>query len=188
VPTGRARAIGVEAGSLTTASLVVDPHDPAVDLARLAVLERHRRTGRVGLGLVSGFGLRRGAFASTVAHDAHNVMVVGSRDASGPADMAAAVTRLAELGGGQVAVLDGRVVAEMALPIGGLMSDRPAEEVAGAIEHLGRLTADVLGVSLPAPYMQLSFLGLSVIPHLRLTDLGLVDVDRFQLTDVVVSR
>jgi adenine deaminase len=100
--------------------------------------------------------------------------------------MAAAVTRLAELGGGQVAVLDGRVVAEMALPIGGLMSDRPAEEVAGAIEHLGRLTADVLGVSLPAPYMQLSFLGLSVIPHLRLTDLGLVDVDRFQLTDVVV--
>jgi adenine deaminase len=186
LPPGQARAIGVEAGSLTTAALVVDPRDPDVDLARLAVLERHRRTGRVGLGLVSGFGLRRGAFASTVAHDAHNVMVVGARDSSGPADMAAAVARLAELGGGQVAVLDGRVVAEMALPIGGLMSDRPAEEVAAAIDHLGQLTADVLGVSLPAPYMQLSFLGLSVIPHLRLTDLGLVDVDRFELTQLAV--
>ncbi len=187
LPPGRARVIGVEAGSLTTAALVVDAHDPTVDLARLAVLERHRRTGRIGLGLVSGFGLRRGAFASTVAHDAHNVMVVGARDAPGPADMAAAVARLAELGGGQVAVLDGRVVAEMALPIGGLMSDRPSEEVAAAIEHLGRLTADVLGVSLPAPYMQLSFLGLSVIPHLRLTDLGLVDVDRFALTEIAVA-
>ncbi len=187
LPTGLARVIGVEAGVLTTASLTLDPRRPDVDLARLAVLERHRRTGRIGLGLVSGFGLRRGAFASTVAHDAHNVMVVGSRSADGPADMAVAVARLAELGGGQVAVLDGRVVAEVHLPIGGLMSDRPSAEVASQIAHLGEQTAHVLGVTLPAPFMQLSFLGLSVIPHLRLTDLGLIDVDRFELTAVAVD-
>lgn len=186
LPAGLARVIGVEAGLLTTASLELDPRRLDIDLARLAVLERHRRTGRIGLGLVSGFGLQRGAFASTVAHDAHNVMVVGSRSASGPADMAAAVARLAELGGGQVAVLDGRVVAEVRLPIGGLMSDRPSAEVADEIEHLGARTAEVLGVTLPAPFMQLSFLGLSVIPHLRLTDLGLIDVDRFEVTGLAV--
>jgi adenine deaminase len=182
VPTAReVSVIGVEAGSLTTAHLRLDPQDASVDVARLAVLERHRRTGRVGLGFVSGFGLDRGAFASTVAHDAHNVMVVGHRGPDGPSDMAVAVARLAEIGGGQVAVLDGEVLAEVMLPVGGLMSDRPATEVAAAIAHLAERTAEVLGVRLPAPYMQLSFLGLSVIPHLRLTDLGLVDVDAFAL-------
>ena len=149
-------------------------------------MERHRGTGRIGLGYVSGFGLERGALASTVAHDAHNVMVVGGRDARGPADMAVAVKRLGELGGGQVVVLDGTVLDEVELPIGGLMSDRPALEVAADLERVVGVAHAALGVTLTAPFMQLSFLGLSVIPQLRLTDRGLVDVDKFELTTVAI--
>jgi adenine deaminase len=181
---GRARVIGIVAGSLSTRALVLDPRDPAGDVARIAVLERHRQTGRVGLGYVSGFGLQRGAIGSTVAHDAHNCMLVGARDASGPRDMAVAAARLAEIEGGQVAVLDGEVVGEVRLPIGGLMSDRPAREVADELTRLVDLARARLGVTIGAPFMQLSFLGLSVIPQLRITDRGLVDVDRFELTTV----
>jgi adenine deaminase len=184
---GRARTIGIETGSLTTRSLVTDPSDPASGVARLAVVERHRGTGRIGLGWVHGFGLTRGAFASTVGHDAHNCMVVGAADAGGPPAMAAAVARLATLGGGQVAVDErGRVLAELALPIGGLMSDRPAVEVATGLETLVAATRS-LGTMVAAPFMQLSFLGLSVIPELRLTDKGLVDVGAFELVPVAVS-
>ena len=103
------------------------------------------------------------------------------------ADMAAAVARLAELGGGQVAVLDGRVVAEVALPLAGLMSDRPAGEVADALGTLGRAAAQALGVTIEEPFMQLSFIALSVIPRLRLTDGGLVDVDRFAYVSAEVD-
>lgn len=181
---GLARVIGVEARTLSTKSLVLDVGDESADMARIGAVERHHRTGRVGLGYVSGFGLRRGAIASTVAHDAHNCMVVGSRDASGPADMAAAIARLAEIGGGQLAVLDGEVLAEVQLPIGGLMSDRPATEVADAARQLGQVASSALGVTLEEPFMQLSFLGLSVIPELRITDRGLIDVDRFAVTSM----
>lgn len=180
----RVRAIGIESRSLSTRSLVVDVDDTAVDLARIAVVERHHRTGRVGLGFVSGFGLQRGAMASTVAHDAHNCMVVGSRGAAGPSEMAVAAARLGEIGGGQVAVLDGKVVAEVPLPIGGLMSGRPAGEVAAEVARLAAAAADGLGVTIEEPFMQLSFLGLSVIPELRITDRGLVDVTTFSLTGV----
>jgi adenine deaminase len=186
-PGGTARVIGLVPGQLVTRHLVLDLSARGVDVARLAVLERHHETGRVGRGWVSGFGLQRGAFASTVAHDAHNCMVVGARTATGPDDMAAAVGRLAEIGGGQVAVLDGEVIAEIALPIGGLMSDRAAADVADAIAVVTRAAHEQLGVTIHAPFMQLSFLGLSVIPQLRLTDRGLVDVDAFALTDVAVS-
>jgi len=183
-PGGRARTIGVVAGSLTTRTLVTDPADPASGVARLAVVERHHRTGRVGLGWVQGFGLERGALASTVGHDAHNCMVVGAAGPSGPVAMERALGRLSELGGGQVVVDgDGRVTAELALPIAGLMSDRPAREVADRVGELVR-AAQALGVTLAAPFMQLSFLGLSVIPELRLTDRGLVDVGRFELVPV----
>ncbi len=185
-PGAWARTIGIASGSLTTTSLVTDPSDPSAEVARLAVAERHHRTGRIGLGWVHGFGLERGAFASTVGHDAHNVMVVGARDAHGPAAKASAVRRLAELGGGQVAVdQDGKVMAELALPIGGLMSDRPAPEVAAGLETLVA-TVRRLGVTVAAPFMQLSFLGLSVIPDLRLTDQGLVDVNAFRIVPVGV--
>jgi adenine deaminase len=169
----RVRAVGVESHSLTTLRTeVVLGRD---DVAHAAVVERHRATGQVGRGYVTGFGLQRGALASTVAHDAHNIVVIG---ASGE-DMAVAVARLAELGGGQVAVLDGAVIAEVALPLAGLMSDRPAREVADALAALNAAAAQRLGVTVDEPFMQLSFLALSVIPQLRLTDTGLVDVDAF---------
>ncbi len=184
---GRARVIGLVPGQIVTENLVLDLRAAANDVARIAVLERHHRTGRVGLGWVAGFGLVRGAIASTVAHDAHNVMVVGARGRSGPSDMAAAVSRLAEIGGGQVVVLDGRVLAEVALPIGGLMSDRCAADAAGAISAVTTAARAHLGVCIDAPFMQLSFLGLSVLPKLRMTDRGLVDVDAFVLTAVEVA-
>lgn len=186
-PGSRARTIGIEAGSLSTRSLVTDPSLPSEQVARLAVVERHHRTGRIGLGWVHGFGLARGALASTVGHDAHNCMVVGAQGLNGPRAMAAAVSRLAEIGGGQVAVDEnGRIVAELALPIGGLMSDLRAAAVANGLDRLVRAVAG-LGVTIPAPFMQLSFLGLSVIPELRLTDKGLVDVGAFELVSVTVD-
>jgi adenine deaminase len=181
---GQARVIGIDPDTLTTRNLVLDVTDPGAGVARIAVAERHLGTGRIGLGYVLGFGLARGAIASTVAHDAHNCMVVGELGPAGPAEMAVAIARLAETGGGQVAVLDGRVIAEVTLPIGGLMSDRPAAEVAAAVEQLERVAATALGVTIGTPFMHLSFLGLSVIPELRITDRGLVDVDKFALTSV----
>jgi adenine deaminase len=181
---GQARVIGIDPDTLTTRHLVLDVTDPASAVARIAVAERHLRTGRIGLGYVRGFGLTRGAIASTVAHDAHNCMVVGELGEAGPVEMAVAVARLAELGGGQVAVLNGQVIAEVPLPIGGLMSDKPAAAVAAEVEHLEHIAAAELGVTIGTPFMHLSFLGLSVIPELRITDRGLVDVDRFELTGV----
>jgi len=183
----RVRTIGIHDGSLTTSSLVTDPSDPRAGVARLAVVERHRHTGRIGLGWVQGFGLASGALASTVGHDAHNCMIVGARSPAGPAAMAAAVARLAEIGGGQVAVDDqGAVLAELPLPIGGLMSDRPAREVADGLHGLVE-AARSLGTTIHAPFMHMSFLGLSVLPELRLTDKGLVDVGKFELVPVAVD-
>jgi adenine deaminase len=181
---GSAHVIGVIPGQIVTDSLTATPPvragealaDPAQDLAKIAVVERHLGTGRVGLGLVRGFGLRRGAIASTVAHDAHNVVVVGMNDAS----MAAAVRRLANRGGGIVVVDGADVLAELPLPVAGLLSDAPLEEVVDR-SHTLAAAARELGCTLDAPFQHLSFLALSVIPSLKLTDKGLVDVDRFQL-------
>jgi adenine deaminase len=181
--TGKARVIGVKSGTVRTTSLILDVNDVANDIARIAVVERHKATGRIGLGYVSGYGIQRGAIASTVAHDAHNIMVVGARDASGPADMSVAVARVAEIGGGQVVVVDGQVVAEVALPIAGLISPKPLGEVAAEIDHVVD-TARTLGITLDAPFMSLSFLGLSVIPDLRITDHGLIDVNAFAVVPV----
>jgi adenine deaminase len=182
---GKARVIGVKSGTVRTTSLILDVNDPANDIARIGVVERHKATGRIGLGYVSGYGITRGAIASTVAHDAHNIMVVGARDASGPADMAAAVARVAEMGGGQVVVVDGKVIAEVALPIAGLISEKSLPEVAAEIDHVVEV-ARTLGITLDAPFMSLSFLGLSVIPDLRITDHGLVDVNVFGVVPVAV--
>ncbi|HXY43971.1 MAG TPA: adenine deaminase [Acidimicrobiales bacterium] len=184
---GMARVIGIEEHSLTTRQLILDVTDPASGVARIGVIERHHQTGRIGLGYVYGFGLVRGAIASTVAHDAHNCMVVGEIGPRGPADMSVAVARLAEIGGGQVAVLDGQVLAEVPLPIGGLMSDLDATAVAVEVEHLAAISSKVLGINIAAPFMQLSFLGLSVLPDLRITDRGIVDVNSFSLVDAAVS-
>jgi adenine deaminase len=182
VPDGtRVRAIGVESRSLTTRNRVVTVGS-GEDLCFAAVVERHRQTGRIGTGFATGFGLRRGALASTVAHDAHNIVCIGT----GGADMAVAIARLEEIGGGQVAVLDGRPLAELALPLAGLMSDRPAAEVAAAQSVLSLVAERELGATVAEPFMQLSFIALSVIPELRLTDGGLVDVDAFRYVDVRV--
>jgi adenine deaminase len=131
--------------------------------------------------------MAHGALASTVGHDAHNCMAVGAASLHGPAAMAAAIARLAEIGGGQVVVDDqGKVLAELLLPIGGLMSDRPAQEIAGSLHHLVA-AARTLGTTISAPFMHMSFLGLSVIPELRLTDQGLVDVGAFELVPVTLD-
>ncbi len=181
-PGRRVRAVGVRSRALTTEHRELEIW-PGEDVVHAAVVERHRQTGRIGRGFVTGFGIRRGAIASTVAHDAHNVVVVGT---SGE-DMAVAVERLAQLAGGQVAILDGVVLAEVPLPLAGLMSDRSASVVAEQIGVLGRVASERLGVTIEQPFMQLSFIALSVIPQLRLTDGGLVDVDRFAYVPVEVG-
>jgi adenine deaminase len=181
---GEARVIGVVPGQIVTESLVEKPSvengfvvaDPQRDLAKIAVLERHLGSGRVGLGLVRGFGLRSGALASTVAHDAHNIVVVGVDDG----DMHRAVQRLAEIGGGLVVVEGRGVRAELGLPIAGLLSDAPLTDVLEASRACAE-AARRLGCELEAPFHTLSFLALSVIPSLKITDRGLVDVDRFEL-------
>jgi adenine deaminase len=181
---GRMRVIGVRPGQIVTEALVEDPRvvagaacaDPDRDLAKIAVIERHLGTGRIGLGFVRGLGLRRGAIASTVAHDAHNIVVAGVDDD----DMVRAARRLAELGGGMVAVHDRGVRAELALPVAGLMSAAPADEVVAQSRALGD-AARALGCTLEAPFHSLGFLALSVIPALKITDHGLIDVDRFEV-------
>jgi len=181
---GRARVIGVVPGQIVTESLVDEPTvadghavaDPERDLAKIAVVERHLGTGRLGLGLVRGFGLRTGALASTVAHDAHNIVVVGMDDH----DMARAIRRLTEIGGGVVVVEDGGVRAELPLPIAGLLSEAPLDAVVDASRGCIEAAAK-LGCTLKSPFQTLAFLALSVIPSLKITDAGLVDVDRFQL-------
>ncbi len=156
--------------------------DPARDLAKLLCVERHGHHGRFAVGLASGFGLKSGSLASTVAHDHHNCLVIGMNDA----DMLIAVRRLEVLGGGMVAVNSGQVIVELALPIAGLLSDQPLESVRQSIDELNA-AAKSLGCVLPSPFMALSFLGLAVIPELRLTDRGLVDVSANQFVKLFVD-
>jgi adenine deaminase len=192
VPAGprRIRVIRVIPSQLLTGTEVVEPlerdgaivADPGRDLAKIAVLERHHATGRIGLGFATNIGLKRGAYASTVAHDAHNVVVIGVDDA----DMAACACRLAEIGGGIVVAEGGRVVEELALPVAGIMSDQPLADVYDRLTSMERRLA-TLGVTMTAPFMTLSFLALSVIPELKITDRGLVDVTRFELVPLGIE-
>jgi adenine deaminase len=193
IPAGpkRIRVIRVIPAQLLTGIDVVEPAvhdgalivaDPRRDLVKIAVLERHHATGRIGLGFATNVGLKRGAFASTVAHDAHNVVVLGVDDA----DMAACASRLAEIGGGIVVAEGGRVVEELPLPVAGLMSDRPLADVYERLRSMERRLA-ALGVTMTAPFMSLSFLALSVIPELKITDRGLVDVAKFELVPLGIE-
>jgi len=150
--------------------------DPARDLIRIAVIERHGKNGNVATGFVRGFGLKTGAIASTVCHDHHNIACVGIDYA----DMAVAAGRLAEIEGGFVVARDGAVLAELALPVAGLMSLAPFEEVHARLTEL-RAAATSLGVGLAEPFLQLAFLALPVIPALKITDRGMVDVTRFEI-------
>jgi adenine deaminase len=192
IPSGprKIRVMRVIPGQLLTGSEMAEPAvrngsivaDPARDLVKIAVLERHHATGRIGLGFATSVGLQRGAFASTVAHDAHNIVVLGVDDA----DMAACACRLADIGGGIVVAEDGRVVEELPLPVAGLMSDQPLAVVHQRLNSMERRLAG-MGVSMTAPFMTLSFLALSVIPELKITDRGLVDVANFQLVPLGID-
>ncbi len=152
--------------------------DVARDFMRITVIERHGVNGNIANGFVRGFGMKRGAIASTVCHDHHNIAVVGADYA----DMALAANRLGEIEGGFVVVAGGEVLAELALPVAGLMSLQPFETVHDRLVEL-RAAAASLGVVLEEPFLQLAFLALPVIPHLKITDRGMVDVDRFELIE-----
>ena len=151
------------------------------DLLKIAVVERHHGSGRIGKGFIRGFGLREGAVGSSVSHDAHNIIVVGTNDR----DMALAVNEIVRMKGGLVVTSQGRVRGALPLPLAGLLSDRPVEDVD---QTLGTLQQEVrtMGSPLASPLMALSFLALPVIPHLKITDRGLVDVDAFQIVDLFV--
>ena len=152
--------------------------DTSRDILKLVVVERHCASGNIGLGLVTGFGLKYGALVSSIAHDSHNIIAVGTNDE----DIFRGIKEIEKLQGGLAVIAEGKVLGSLALPVGGLLSDEPAEVVASKLETLEALAKD-LGAKLPSPFATLSFLALPVIPELRLTDLGLVDVNAFRLID-----
>ena len=188
---GSARVIGVIPHQIITTALQLSPKikdgkvvsDVDRDILKMAVVERHKATGNVGLGLVQGFGLARGAIASSVAHDSHNIVVVGATDE----DMLAAVMAVKEMGGGLVAVAEGKVLASLPLPVAGLLSERSMQDVAEGIAECITAAAG-LGCKLEDPFMTLSFLCLPVIPELKLTDKGLVDVKAFQFVPLFLEK
>ncbi|MGD8627774.1 MAG: adenine deaminase [bacterium] len=153
--------------------------DPERDIIKLAVVERHRASDNIGKAFVRGLGLKRGAIASSVSHDSHNIVVAGVTDE----DMLEAVIEIARMKGGISLVSDGKVLGRLPLPIAGLMSDQPMTKVKEDIENLGKVARD-MGVTLDEPFMALSFITLAVVPDLKLTDLGLFDVSQFKFVDV----
>ena len=188
----RCRVIGLVPGQIVTEERIVDASvrdglavaDPARDIAKLAVIERHKATGNLGLGFVSGLKLTRGAVAGTVAHDAHNLIVAGVNDA----DMLLAARTLMVSGGGFAVVADGKVLAQVRLPVAGLMSDAPLEVVTGQLEALGAAYRQVAAAGAPEhPFMAMSFLSLEVIPSLKLTDQGLFDVTSFSRVGLFID-
>ncbi|MCX2721997.1 adenine deaminase [Roseibium salinum] len=152
--------------------------DPAQDVLKVAVVERHKGTGNIGLGFVNGFGMKHGAIASSVGHDSHNICVVGADEDA----MAHAVNRVIAMKGGFAVADSAGVKAELALPLAGLMSLETFETVKTSLEDL-RAAAKALGCTLAEPFLQVAFLPLPVIPHLKITDFGVFDVDRFELVD-----
>jgi adenine deaminase len=188
----KVRVIGLIHGQIVTKAMPMRPKtdgrlalpDPDRDLAKLAVVERHGKTGRMSLGFMHGLGLRRGAIAGTVAHDSHNLIIAGVNDA----DMALAGNTLAKCGGGYCVAADGKVVALHELPLAGLMSLRPLEEVVAGYAGLraGFKEVAINPDVYTHPFMAMSFSSLPVIPELRLTDKGLVDVNRFEMVDLFI--
>ncbi len=178
-PESAGQAVDLIPGQIVTRAIDVQPtivdgwavSDPGRDLLKLVCVERHEATGRVGVGYVHGFGLKSGALASTIAHDAHNIVAVGVEDA----DILAAIATVADTQGGLAAVAAGRVLAHLPLPIGGLLSDRPLTEVAATYKSLEE-TASGMGSTLESPFGLLAFMALSVIPEARVTDRGFIRV------------
>ncbi|HEY2573795.1 MAG TPA: adenine deaminase [Verrucomicrobiaceae bacterium] len=187
----RIKVIGIVPDQIVTRQIIEAPKiegghitaDTSRDILKLVVVERHHATGNVGVGFVRGFQLRAGALGSTVAHDAHNLVVVGSNDA----DIFMAIKELKRRQGGQIAVADGKVLAALDLPVAGLVSNLPMEKVIEEIDGLNA-AARSLGCELAAPFMTLSFLSLSPIPELKLTDQGLVDAVHLKLTELLVAE
>jgi adenine deaminase len=184
------RVIGVDPGQIVTRSLVMEAalkggqavSDVERDVLKIAVAERHGATGQVGIGFVHGFGLKRGALASSVAHDSHNIVVTGVEDD----DLRAGIRAVEEMQGGLAAIRDGRAIARLPLPLAGLMSESPIDVVTKELKAL-HASAEELGCTLESPFMALSFLALAVIPELKLTDLGLVDVTKFDFVPLFVD-
>ncbi|MFH1990802.1 MAG: adenine deaminase [Pseudomonadota bacterium] len=187
---GRIRVIEIIPDQIMTRQQIEDPptsgslavSDPARDLLKLAVIERHRGFGNIGKAFVRGFGLKQGALASSVAHDSHNIIVVGTNDE----DMQAAVQAVVNMGGGLAAASSGEIRADLPLPIAGLMSAEPVQTVKKKLDRLIRVARE-FGAILPYPFMTLSFLALPVIPELKITDKGLVDVKRFEVVPLFVE-
>jgi adenine deaminase len=187
--TRKIRVIEIVPDQIVTKEIILAPKiehgqvvaDPSRDILKLVVVERHRATGNVGVGFVRGLKLKSGAIGSTVAHDAHNVVVAGTNDA----DILFAIQELECLQGGQVAVANGKVKAELPLPIAGLVTDQPLAKAMKLIDDLNS-AAQALGCDLAAPFMTLSFLALSPIPELKLTDQGLIDAVKLQKTTLFV--
>ncbi|MDZ7261199.1 MAG: adenine deaminase [candidate division KSB1 bacterium] len=185
----RCRVIGLVKDQIVTDELIEEAKvvegkvvsDTERDILRCYVVERHRASGNIGKGLVKGFGLKRGAIASSIAHDSHNIVVVGVSDE----DIIRAVIQINKMGGGIAIAAGGEIRDYLELPIGGLMSNKPLEYVSQKIKDLTR-TAHELGATLPDPLMTISFLALPVIPKLKLTDRGLVDGETFQVVDLFV--
>ncbi|MEI6632955.1 MAG: adenine deaminase [Chlamydiota bacterium] len=187
---GRCRVIGLVPGQLITRVELLKPlvvagrvvADTRRDILKMVVVERHHASPNIGRGLVRGFGLKRGAIASSVAHDSHNIIAVGTNDA----DIMEAVIKIRKLQGGLTAVVDGKLVASVALPIAGLMSEKSVGEVKDELNALIAVTRD-MGCTLEDPFMTLSFLSLSVIPELKLTDKGLVKVSAQKIIPLFVQ-
>lgn len=193
VPDGetvRVRAIEIIPGKVGTFETSVDlkvkngqlHSDLSQDVLKTFVFERHHETGTFGVGFTKGFGIKRGAMASTVAHDAHNLLVVGTNDA----DMALAANTLAECGGGMVVVADGEVLGLVELPIAGLMNNLGAAEMSEKVHALEQTWADI-GCTMPSPFMTMALIPLACLPELRLTNRGLVDCTTFRFTDLIVN-
>jgi adenine deaminase len=187
----KVRVIGVVEGKVVTKQkesfLVVRAGkvqpSARLDVAKVAVVERHKGTGNVSLGFVGGFGLKRGAVASSVAHDSHNLIVVGMNDK----DMAIAVNKLAQVGGGIIAVDGEKVIGKVELPIAGLMSDQPIEEAHKQVEALSEAWTK-LGCTMTSPFMTMSLLALPVLPEIRITDKGLLDTRKFEFVSPILIR
>ena len=191
---GRVNVIGIIPGSVVTRKKAADVtlsadgdfvYDPKRDIVKMAVVERHQNTGNVALALLEGYGIKRGAVALSIAHDSHNIIVVGTNDA----DMAFAVEQLKAQNGGVVLALDGKVLENMPMPIGGIMSDQSGEWVDRRLSRLHRAALQELGVNADVePIMTLCFMSLPVIPEIKLTDMGLFDVTRFDFIDIEADR
>jgi adenine deaminase len=186
----KCRVIQIVPNEIITKSIEIYPKiendyvvaDISRDIIKISVLERHHNSGNIGIGLINGIGLKEGALASTVAHDSHNIIVVGVTNE----DMAFAVNKIRETNGGLIIVKNGEILEFLELSIGGLMSERKLSEVYRKVKNLCQ-TSKELGINLKNPFSVLSFLSLAVIPELKITDKGLVDVNRSELVDLFVN-